>query len=102
MGKFHQFLTELSAKDTSVFSLMDNFSKYQWMFTKLGLCIDIVEIYFEIANGQISSISDNYLPAIHLYFLLSGHLNRFSSNLICAFILLRSALGLLIGKFGQF
>ena len=33
----------------------DNFSKHQWIFTKLGMCIDIVEIWFGIANGQISS-----------------------------------------------
>ena len=34
----------------------DNLSKHQWIFTKLGMCIDIVEIWFGIANGQISSI----------------------------------------------
>ena len=34
----------------------DNLSKRQWIFTKLGMCIDIVEIWFGIANGQISSI----------------------------------------------
>ena len=34
----------------------DNLSKHQWIFTKLGVCIDIVEIWFGIANGQISSI----------------------------------------------
>ena len=33
----------------------DNLSKNQWIFTKLGMCIDIVEIWFGIANGQISS-----------------------------------------------
>ena len=33
----------------------DNLSKHQWIFTKLGMCMDIVEIWFEIANGQISS-----------------------------------------------
>ena len=33
-----------------------------WIFTKLGMCIDI-EIWFGIANGQILSIFDNYLPA---------------------------------------
>ena len=33
----------------------DNLSKHQWIFTKLGMCIDIVEIWFWIANGQISS-----------------------------------------------
>ena len=33
----------------------DNLSKHQWIFTKLVLCIDIVDIWFGIANGQISS-----------------------------------------------
>ena len=35
--------------------LDDNLSKHKWIFTKLGMCIDIVEICFGIANGQISS-----------------------------------------------
>ena len=38
----------------------DNLNKDQRIFTKLGMCIDIVEIWFGIANGQISS---SYLPA---------------------------------------
>ena len=43
--EFHLFLTELSARDTSIFSFLnDNFTKYQWIFTKLGVCIDIVDI----------------------------------------------------------
>ena len=33
----------------------DTLSKHQWIFTKLGMCIDIVEIWFGIANGPISS-----------------------------------------------
>ena len=33
----------------------DNLSKHQWIFTKLGMCIDIMEIWFGISNGQISS-----------------------------------------------
>ena len=33
----------------------DNLSKHQWIFTKLGMCIDIVEIWFWIANGQTMS-----------------------------------------------
>ena len=54
MGKFRQFLSELSAHDMSVFSFPDdNFSKYQKVFIKLGICIDSVEIWFGIANGQI-------------------------------------------------
>ena len=57
MDKFCQFLTELSALDTSLFSFQDdNFSKYQWI----------------------------------------------SPNLVCALILWRPGLGLLMGKFCQF
>ena len=57
MGKFRQILTELSARDTSGFSFPDNnFSKYQWIITKLAMCIAIVEICFVKANGKISSI----------------------------------------------
>ena len=38
----------------SVFSFLDdNMSKYQWIFTKFGMCIDIVEIWFAIADRQI-------------------------------------------------
>ena len=56
MGKFRQILMELSARDMPKFSYPDdNLSKLQWIFTKLGMCIDIVEIWFGFANGQISS-----------------------------------------------
>ena len=33
------------------------------------MCIDIVEIWFGIANGQISSNFDSYLPETQPYFL---------------------------------
>ena len=35
--------------------LDDSFSKHQWNFTKFGMCIDTVEIWFGIAIGQTSS-----------------------------------------------
>ena len=35
----------------------DNLSKHQWIFIELGMCIDIVKIWFGIVNGQISSNS---------------------------------------------
>ena len=55
MGKFRQFLTELSAHNMSIFSFLnDNFSKYQWIFTRLGIWIDIVEIWFGIADGKFN------------------------------------------------
>ena len=48
----------------SVFSFLeDNFSKCQWSFTKFDMCIDIVEIWFGIANGQIWSIFDRVIRA---------------------------------------
>ena len=42
----------------SVFLFPDNnlSRKYQWIFTKLVVCFVIVEIWFGMANGQISSI----------------------------------------------
>ena len=44
MGKFRQILTELSARDTSIFLFPDNYlSKCQGSLTKLGTCIDIKE-----------------------------------------------------------
>ena len=33
-------------------------TKYQWIFTKLGVCIDIMDSCFVIANGRILSIFD--------------------------------------------
>ena len=69
MGKFHQFLTELSTHDTSVFSFPDdNLSKYQWIFTKLGVCFDIVETWFGIADGKISSI---FICLRHIHIFIS-------------------------------
>ena len=39
----------------------DNLNKHQWILTKLGMCTDIVEIWLEIANGQISLIFDRVI-----------------------------------------
>ena len=50
----------------------DNLSKHQWIFTKLGMCIDIVEIWFGIANGQISSVFDGVICPRHTYIFFSG------------------------------
>ena len=56
MGKFRQFLTELSAHDIWYFRQDNNLSRFQRIFTKLDICIDIVEIWFGTAIGYISSI----------------------------------------------
>ena len=55
------------------FSFMDdNLSKHQWIFTKLGMCIDIVEIWFGIANGQISSNVYGVNCPRHAHIFVSG------------------------------
>ena len=72
MGKFLQILTELSARDMSIFSFLDdNLSKRQRIFTKLGVCIDIVEIWIWIANGQISSNFDRVICPRHAHIFVS-------------------------------
>ena len=72
MGKFHHFLTELSAHNTSLFSFPDdNLRKCQCIFTKLGMCIAVVEIWLGIANRRILSIFDRviFLQLIHIFVL---------------------------------
>ena len=62
IGKFHQCLTVLSAHHRSILSFPhDNLSKYQLIFIKLGICIDIMDIWFRTADGQISSIFDRVI-----------------------------------------
>ena len=73
MGKFCLFLTELSACDIYMFSFpVDNFSKCQWIFIKFGVCIDIVETWFGITDGQISSIFDRVICPRHVRIFYSG------------------------------
>ena len=63
MGKFRQILTELSAGDMPIFSIPDNNLSKSWgTLTKFGTCIDMKVIWFGIANGQIPSMFDSYLP----------------------------------------
>ena len=68
MGEFRQFSTELSASDTSDFSFPDD----NWILTKHSVCIDIVEIWFGIANGQISSIFHRVICPRHVNVFVSG------------------------------
>ena len=66
MGIFCEFLTAFSACHMSIFSFPDdNLNKYQWIFTKLCMCIDIVEIWFGITNGQILSKIDRIICPPH-------------------------------------
>ena len=49
----------------------DILSKHRWVFTKLGMCIDIVEIWFGIANWQISSNFDRVICPKHAHIFFS-------------------------------
>ena len=52
--------------------LDDNLSKHQWIFTKLGMCIDILDIWFGIANGQILSDFYGVVCPRHAHSSVSG------------------------------
>ena len=68
------------------------------------MCIDIVEIWFGIANGQISSNFYGVICPRHAHIFVSGQwVNNkgFKPNLLYALTLRRSGLGLLMGKFSQ-
>ena len=52
-----------------MFSFPDNsLSKYQQILTKLGMCIDVVEV----ANGQTLLIFDRLICLLHICISISG------------------------------
>ena len=74
MGKFHQSLTELSACDTSRFLFPDdNFSKYQLIFTKLAMCIDVVESAVGMLMGKFHKLLTVIFPGYDSGRVLSFH-----------------------------
>ena len=57
----------------SLFSFQDdNLSKYQWIVTKLGVCIVVVEFWFGIALGQISLIFEGVVCPQQVCIFVSG------------------------------
>ena len=50
----------------------DDLSIHQWIITKFGVCTDIVEIWFGIANGQILSNFDGVICLRHAHIFFSG------------------------------
>ena len=70
----HLSIRQLSSVHPSIYFLFsnDNLSKHQWIFTKLGMCIDIVEIWFGIANRQILSNFDRVICPRHDHTFVSG------------------------------
>ena len=65
MGKFRQYLTESSARDTFIFSFPDdNLSKNQQIFTKLGLFIDT-----DIVGSGLGMFMDKFCQFLTVIFL---------------------------------
>ena len=57
IGKVRHFLTELSTRDTSIVSFPDDYlSTYQWINTKLGMCIDIIRSGLDLLMGKFREI----------------------------------------------
>ena len=95
----------LSVVCPSVFLIPDdNLSEWQWNFTKLCMCIGVVEIWVG-KFCQFLTEKSAIDRSIFLFFWTktSVNINGFSPNLIlCALVLWRSCLGLLMDKFCQF
>ena len=55
----------------------DNLGKHWWIFTKFGMCIDMVEIWFGIVNGQISTNLDGVIcPRQPIFSFLEDNLSK--------------------------
>ena len=50
----------------------ENLSKHQWIFIKLGMCIDIEVIWFGIANGRILSSFYGVICPRNAHIFVSG------------------------------
>ena len=73
-GQISSNFTELSARDTPIFSFPDdNLSKKQGILTKLAICIHFKDIWFkDIATGQISSNFYGVICPRHAHIFVSG------------------------------
>ena len=61
-----------SVRPSVRFSFPDgNFSKYKWIFTKFGMRIDIVEIWFGITNEKFRQMLTKLCPR-HAHIFVSG------------------------------
>ena len=80
----------------------DNSSKYQWIFTKLGMFFDILDTWLWIANGQISSVLTELSACNTSIFSFADNSKLIFTNLDMYIDIVGSGLGLIIGKFYQF
>ena len=98
----------LSGVCTSVGILFsdDNLSKHQWILTKLGMCIDIMDILLRIANKQIWLIfSRVYTRHTSIFFSLDDNLSKYQwifTKLNMCIYNVEIWFGIANGKFRQF
>ena len=59
IGKFCQLMFVFSFLD-------DNFTKYQWIFTKLSVCIDVVDICFGLLMVEFHLFCDRVICSQHI------------------------------------
>ena len=68
----------------------DNWSNCKWILTKLCMCIDVAEIYLEIANGQISSVltlsSRDTIMAGYYHFIFLFFVPKYKHHLFYYFL----------------
>ena len=89
----------------SISFLDNNLHNYQWSFTKFGICIDIVEIWFGIVNGQILSVFDRVIcpPCVCILFP-DNNLSkcRWNSTKLSLCIDMENLFGIAYGQYCQF
>ena len=94
----------LSVRPSVHFSFPDNnLSKHQWIFTELGMCIDIVQICLGMLMAKFRQFLTELSARPYFRFQTITSVNNkgFSPKLLYALTLRRSGLGLLMGKFCQ-
>ena len=58
----------------------DNLSKHQWIFTKSGVCIDIMGIWYELLKGEFHQILTE-LSAQFFFVILGQNLSKHHENM---------------------
>ena len=71
MAGYYGFTLDVHVYIRRILYAVDNLSKNQWIFTKFGMCIDILAIWFGIAIGQISSNFDRIICRWHAHIFVS-------------------------------
>ena len=78
-GQILSLFDKLSARDMSLFSLQDdNFSKYQWIFTRLDICIALIlwRSALRLLKGETSILTESSARNISIFYSYDNNLNK--------------------------